>query len=92
MKKTIALTLLALAASAHADDAIISKKLHDFGLKSVEIGDSPIPGLRSGITEQGICYAHEDGKYYPQGDQSELGHKWPSVLSTPLPPAEPADP
>mgnify|MGYP000913596636 FL=1 len=81
MKKTIALTLLALAASAHADDAIISKKLHDFGLKSVEIGDSPIPGLRSVITEQGIFYATEDGKYYLQGDLVELGDKGPIDLS-----------
>mgnify|MGYP000991187761 CR=1 FL=1 len=81
MKKTIALTLLALAASAHADDAIISKKLHDFGLKSVEIGDSPIPGLRSVITEQGIFYATEDGKYYLQGDLVELGDKGPVDLS-----------
>ena len=81
MKKTIALTLIALAASAHADDAIISKKLHDFGLKSVEIGDSPIPGLRSVITEQGIFYATEDGKYYLQGDLVELGDKGPVDLS-----------
>ena len=81
MKKTIALTLLALAASAHADDAIISKKLHDFGLKSVEIGDSPIPGMRSVITEQGIFYATEDGKYYLQGDLVELGDKGPVDLS-----------
>lgn len=81
MKKTIALTLLALAAVAHADDAAITKKLHAFGLKTVEIGDSPVPGLRSVITEQGIFYATEDGKYYLQGDLVELGDNGPIDLS-----------
>ena len=81
MKKTIALTLLALAATASADDATITKKLHDFGLKNVEIGDSPIPGMRSVITEQGIFYATEDGKYYLQGDLVELSDKGPIDLS-----------
>ena len=75
MKKTIALTLIALAASAHADDAIISKKLHDFGLKQVEISASPVKGLRSVVTEQGIFYASEDGKYYLQGSLVELTDK-----------------
>ena len=73
MKKTISLTLLALAAAAHADDAAITKKLHAFGLKTVEIGDSPVPGLRSVITEQGI--------YYLQGDLVELGDNGPIDLS-----------
>ena len=62
MKKTISLTLLALAAAAHADDAAITQKLHAFGLKNIEISDSPLPGLRSVITEQGIFYATEDGQ------------------------------
>ena len=81
MKKTISLTLLALAAAAHADDAAITQKLHAFGLKTVEIGDSPVPGLRSVITEQGIFYATEDGKYYLQGDLVELGDNGPIDLS-----------
>ena len=46
MKKSILLTLLTLAAAAQADDAVISKKLHDFGLKQVEISASPVKGLR----------------------------------------------
>ena len=62
MKKSILLTLLTLAAAAQADDAVISKKLHDFGLKQVEISASPVKGLRSVVTEQGIFYASEDGK------------------------------
>ena len=47
----------------------------------MEIGDSPIPGMRSVITEQGIFYATEDGKYYLQGDLVELGDKGPVDLS-----------
>ena len=75
MKKSIMAALLALAATAHADDATISKKLHDFGLQQVEIGDSPVKGLRSVVTEQGIFYASEDGKYYLQGSLVELTDK-----------------
>ena len=81
MKKSILLTLLTLAAAAQADDAVISKKLHDFGLKQVEISASPVKGLRSVVTEQGIFYASEDGKYYLQGDLVELGDKGPIDLS-----------
>ena len=75
MKKSILLTLLTLAAAAQADDAVISKKLHDFGLKQVEISASPVKGLRSVVTEQGIFYASEDGKYYLQGSLVELTDK-----------------
>ena len=81
MKKSILLTLLTLAAAAQADDAVISKKLHDFGLKQVEISASPVKGLRSVVTEQGIFYASEDGKYYLQGDLVELGDNGPIDLS-----------
>ena len=75
MKKSILLTLLSLAAAAQADDAVISKKLHDFGLKQEEISASPVTGLRSVVTEQGIFYASEDGKYYLQGSLVELTDK-----------------
>ena len=75
MKKSILLTLLTLAAAAQADDAVISKKLHDFGLKQVEISASPVKGLRSVVTEQGIFYASEDGKYDLQGSLVELTDK-----------------
>lgn len=75
MKKILMLSLLTLATAAQADDAIISKKLHDFGLKQVEISDSPVKGLRSVVTEQGVFYASEDGKYYLQGSLVELSGK-----------------
>ncbi|MDO4643975.1 MAG: bifunctional protein-disulfide isomerase/oxidoreductase DsbC [Cardiobacteriaceae bacterium] len=83
MKKNmllLALTIITMSA-AHADDATISKKLHDFGLKQVEISDSPIAGMRSVVTEQGIFYASEDGKYYLQGNLVELTDKGPVDLS-----------
>ena len=62
MKKIMtALSLLAMSAGAMADDAALKSKLEKLGVKDIEIQSSPIKGLRTVISDQGVFYAEEGG-------------------------------
>ena len=82
MKKIItALSLLAMSAGAMADDAALKNKLEKLGAKDIEIQSSPIKGLRTVISDQGVFYAEEGGEYLLQGNIYKLSDKGISNIS-----------
>ena len=82
MKKIItALSLLAMSAGAMADDAALKSKLEKLGVKDIEIQSSPIKGLRTVISDQGVFYAEEGGEYLLQGNIYKLSDKGISNIS-----------
>ncbi|MDO4435781.1 MAG: bifunctional protein-disulfide isomerase/oxidoreductase DsbC [Cardiobacteriaceae bacterium] len=64
-KTTLSLALFSLV--SWADDAAIQKNLQPFGFQNIEILESPVKGLRTVVSDQGILYASEDGQYFLQG-------------------------
>lgn len=77
MKKILtALSLVSLSFCALANnDAQIESQLKKFGLSQVEIKPSPINGLRTVVSEEGIFYVSENGKYVLRGRLYELTDK-----------------
>ncbi|TCK70477.1 thiol:disulfide interchange protein DsbC [Lonepinella koalarum] len=70
-----------LAFHAIADDKAIIAKLTKMGLQQVEVNDSPIQGLKTVNTEEGILYASDDAKYILHGKLYELTDKGPVDVS-----------
>ena len=82
MKKIMTvLSLLAMSAGAMADDAALKNKLEKLGVKDIEIQSSPIKGLRTVISDQGVFYAEEGGEYLLQGNIYKLSDKGISNIS-----------
>ena len=82
MKKIMtALSLLAMSAGAMADDTALKNKLEKLGVKDIEIQSSPIKGLRTVISDQGVFYAEEGGEYLLQGNIYKLSDKGLSNIS-----------
>lgn len=52
---------------ALANNALITHNLESLGIKSVNISDSPIAGLKTVSSEQGVMYVSNDGKYILHG-------------------------
>ncbi|OOF88242.1 bifunctional protein-disulfide isomerase/oxidoreductase DsbC [Rodentibacter ratti] len=77
MKKILTALLCAMAANAMADDSAIKSKLQALGAKNVDIKNSPIRGIKTAVTDEGIIYVTEDGKYAFQGKLYELTNKGP---------------
>lgn len=77
MKKILTALLCAMAANAMADDSAIKSKLQALGAKNVDIKNSPISGIKTAVTDEGIIYVTEDGKYAFQGKLYELTNKGP---------------
>lgn len=78
MKKILtALSLLAISMGATASDAAIKAKLQALGANHIEISDSPIKGVKTVVTDQGILYASDDGQYVLQGKLYQLTDKGP---------------
>lgn len=69
MKKLISLTSLILF-TANAQSAVTSElktKLEKFGLHNVELSQSPLSNLQTAISDEGIFYISNDGKYLIDG-------------------------
>ena len=82
MKKIMtALSLLTMSAGAMADDAALKSKLEKLGVKDIEIQSSPIKGLRTVISDQGVFYAEDGGEYLLQGNIYKLSDKGISNIS-----------
>ena len=82
MKKIItALSLLAISVGATASDAALKSKLEKLGAKDIDIQTSPIKGLKTVVSDQGIFYASEDGEYLLQGKIYKLTDKGISNVS-----------
>ena len=60
-----------------ASDAEIKSKLQALGAKNIEVKDSPVKGLKTAVTDQGILYVSENGQYVLQGKMYELTNKGP---------------
>lgn len=76
-----ALSLVAVSSMALADDAAIINNLKKLGATQVEVKNSPMKGIKTVITDQGMLYASEDGKYMLQGKLFELTDKGPVDVS-----------
>lgn len=76
-----ALSLVAVSSMALADDAAIINNLKKLGATQVEVKNSPMKGIKTVITDQGLLYASEDGKYMLQGKLFELTDKGPVDVS-----------
>ena len=78
MKKILTVFLFVAASNAVlADDVAIKNKLQALGAQNIEINASPIAGIKTVITDEGILYITEDGKYALQGKLYELTAKGP---------------
>lgn len=76
MKKIItALSFAALSVYAVASDVQIEAQLKKLGVSQMEIKASPIKGVKTVVSDEGIFYASEDGKYVLQGQLYELTDK-----------------
>lgn len=83
--KTISLlfaTLISLTTFANdsAHEKIITA-LNPFGVSNMQISDSPIAGLKTVLSDQGIFYATEDGQYFLQGSLVQITPEGPVDLS-----------
>ncbi|PIJ48998.1 bifunctional protein-disulfide isomerase/oxidoreductase DsbC [Erwinia sp. OLTSP20] len=80
MKKTYLLLSLLLAMAggiAHADDAAIQQSLRKLGLQQTEIQPSPLPGMKTVLSESGVLYVSEDGKHFIQGPLYDVSGNHP---------------
>ncbi len=87
MKKHFAmLPLLAVtcAGFAHADDAAIQQSLKKMGLQQTEILPSPLPGMKTVLTESGVLYVSEDGKSFIQGPLYDVSGNQPINVTNQL--------
>nr|WP_318383932.1 bifunctional protein-disulfide isomerase/oxidoreductase DsbC [uncultured Enterobacter sp.] len=69
MKKGLLMFTLLAAFSglAHADDAAIKQTLAKLGVQSTDIQPAPVAGMKTVLTNSGVLYVTEDGKYMIQG-------------------------
>lgn len=80
MKKSFLLFSLlaaAFAGFAHADDAAIKQSLAKLGMADVEIQDAPVAGMKTVISNSGVLYLSEDGKYLVQGPVYDISGSQP---------------
>ncbi|CDL83663.1 bifunctional protein-disulfide isomerase/oxidoreductase DsbC [Xenorhabdus szentirmaii] len=71
----LSLLLTAFASNTFADDSQINKSLSKIGLKAESITPSQISGLSAVLTEHGIIYMSDDGKYLLQGALFDISGK-----------------
>lgn len=70
-----ALCLALTSAATMADDAAITAQLTKLGVTEIEVKSSPISGLKTVITNEGILYVSDNGKYAIQGKLFEITDK-----------------
>lgn len=85
MKKSALALLLAMTTTAAlADDAQITSELKKLGVKEVQITPSPLAGIKTAVTDKGIVYVSEDGKYVLYGNLYQITDKGPVNMSNKL--------
>ena len=67
MKKLLTALLITASATAMASDAEIKSKLQALGAKNIEVKDSPVKGLKTAVTDQGILYVSENEHWWCDG-------------------------
>lgn len=86
MKKMIvSLSLMGalFAGNALADNKDITAALNKIGVPTtgIKISDTPISGLKSALTSEGIFYVSNDGKYLSQGPIYDVQGSTPSNIA-----------
>lgn len=85
MKKLlITLLLTATLTPAFADNVKLKQELEKLGATDIEIKDSPIAGLKTAITNRGILYISDNGKYVLQGSLYQITDKGITDVSSKL--------
>lgn len=86
MKTRLLLSLLlaSIGGLAHADDAAIQQSLNRLGLKQTEIQPSPLPGVKTVLSESGVLYVTEDGKHFLQGPLYDVSGAQPVNVTNQL--------
>ncbi|MFP3029307.1 MAG: bifunctional protein-disulfide isomerase/oxidoreductase DsbC [Arsenophonus sp.] len=80
MKKIIVWLIGFLASVSHSvlsDDVAIKRTLNKMGIETENINPSPIVGLSIVITNRGLIYVTEDGKYLLEGPIYDLSSQKP---------------
>ncbi|MDG6897024.1 protein-disulfide isomerase [Actinobacillus delphinicola] len=76
MKKLLTLcTLMTLSSVSFASDQPLQQELQRLGLTNAEISASPVPGLKTAMTDMGVFYISQDGKYLLEGKMYKIGSK-----------------
>lgn len=87
MKKGLMLLSLLVASvtgAAHADDAAIQKALGSLGIQQADVQPSPVSGLKTVLTDNGVLYVSEDGKHILQGPLYDVSGKEPVNVTNQL--------
>ncbi|MGR3806473.1 Thiol:disulfide interchange protein DsbC [Pasteurella testudinis DSM 23072] len=72
MKNSLLLLGTVFSGMALASDTAINQRLSALGMTNTEIQQSPLTGIKSVISDQGIFYVSENGNYILRGDLFEL--------------------
>lgn len=85
-KQVLLLSFLAatLSGFVHADDAVIRQSLAKLGVQGAEIQPSPLPGMKTVLTESGVLYVTEDGKQMIQGPLYDVSGAQPVNVTNQL--------
>lgn len=87
MKKTL-LLLSVLAATmsgfVQAESTTIKSSLEKLGIADADIQEAPIAGLKTVLTDNGVLYVTEDGKYVLQGTLYDISKDQPVNVTNQL--------
>ncbi|MBS0849366.1 bifunctional protein-disulfide isomerase/oxidoreductase DsbC [Citrobacter sp. JGM124] len=87
MKKTfflLSLLMAAMSGVAQANDAAIKQSLGKLGIDQADIQNAPVKGLKTVLTDNGILYMTEDGKYVLQGTLYDISSEQPVNVTNQL--------
>jgi|GEM_PF-316176 thiol:disulfide interchange protein DsbC len=87
MKKSIVLlsgVALALSQAVYADDAAITHSLDRLGVHNADVQPSPVAGLKTALTENGVLYVSDDGRHVLQGPLYDVGGSQPVNVTNQL--------
>lgn len=87
MKKTfllLSLLVSAMSGTAYADSTAIKQSLAKLGIEKADIKDAPVAGLKTVLTDSGVLYMSEDGKYVLQGTLYDISKEQPINVTNQL--------
>ncbi|MDF7681400.1 bifunctional protein-disulfide isomerase/oxidoreductase DsbC [Enterobacteriaceae bacterium ESL0689] len=87
MKKILLISMLlttTLSGVVSADDAAIQQSLSRLDLKSTDIAPSPIAGVKTVFTDDGVMYVTDDGQYIIHGPLYDVSGKQPINITNAL--------
>lgn len=87
MKKTfllLSLFMAAISGAVHADDQTLKQSLDKLGIENAEIKSAPVAGMKTVLTDNGVLYMTEDGKYLLQGTLYDISAGQPVNVTNQL--------